>query len=286
MVDSVYTFCDTSGGMPVYIDSPMWQRGHTLKFGAAYARDSSCALITDTANTYPNNTIASFHVLLPHNSMWWGGYGNYYFKFWHRFETDSLFDGCWIEFSTDSGQHWMPVDSFVDLSWMNCHLYQSHSSGSTYDTLINGHKAWSGSSHGWIYTALHLNPYFPIKPTRGGDINAVRFVFASDSIDNQKAGWMIDELDLGFVYMTGGLDNIQHYPSLPIYPNPSATGHYHISYPQHFVTGNVQVYNLHGQEILHQALEPELQLSENQAPGLYYYRIQFEGQTYTGILQK
>jgi hypothetical protein len=48
----------------------------------------------------------------------------------------------------------------------------------------------------------------------------------------------------------------------------------------------VQVFNLQGQEILHQALQPELQLNENQAPGLYYYRIQFDGQTFTGFLEK
>lgn len=284
MIDSAYTFCDTST-MVLFIDSALWQRGHTLKFGTLSTRDSSCAMITDTTNTYPGNAYASFHVLLPHNSWWSSGYGNYYFKFWHRFETDSLFDGCWIELSNDSGQSWMPIDSFGSLAWMNCHLYQSHSSGSNHDTLINGRKAWSGSSHGWIYTALHLNPFFPIKPGRSGEINAIRFVFASDSIDNQKAGWMIDELDWGYVYMTG-LDETKPYPSLPIYPNPSSNGHYHISYPQHCVKGSVQVFNLQGQEILHQTLQPELQLNENQAPGLYYYRIQFDGQTFTGFLEK
>jgi hypothetical protein len=298
LIDSSFSMCDSSSNFNVIIESTvnnLWQKGKTTKFGTSNTRDTSCAIMTDTLNSYSTNNTSAFHFNLP--TRYSGDpYYNYYLKFWHKFDTDSLLDGCWLEFSDDTGNTWHRIDSLNGWGWSNqffqngfncCNVYNNsiQSSFQSFDTLLNGHKGWSGNSNGWRHTALWLTLALPIKPNRSNPINAVRFVFQSDSIQTNKSGWIIDELNIGYVIGPGGIENLISSKQLPIYPNPSSSGVFTISYPTNFVKGTMEVYTIHGQKLISTALNKQLDLSKY-SKGCYHYKITFDTSTYSGMLIK
>ena len=302
-IDTLYTLCDTNynPNFDIQIEplaNNIWQKGKTLKFGTANTRDTSCAIFTDSSNPYPINNYSAFHFMLPKNYGQWGAtqQWNYYLKFWHKFDTDSLLDGCWLEFSDDSGMTWHKVDSlnmgfpnnYFQNGWNACNLYTNNITSVTpafVDTLLDGTKAWSGNSYGWRYTSLWINMAFPIKPGRGNGLNAIRFVFQSDSINNNKQGWIIDDFAIGWVETWSAVNDFSLYNKLPVYPNPSSNGLFNISFPSNFVKGNLQVFNINGQKIKDETLNKEIDL-KNQPNGLYYYKAFFDNNMYSGILNK
>lgn len=290
-IDTSYVICDTNFAA-VIEPSPnnIFYKGKTFKFGNADIRDTSCAIFSDTTSAYPDNNISAFHFLLPPNGQWPSLF-SYYVKFWHKYETDTLLDGCWLEFSTDSGSNWYPADSFFNYFLSNiysyCNLYRKNGNGwsADFDTLQNGRLAWSGSSSGWQYSALHLNFGVPFKPGRNNPINAIRFVFQSDSISSNKPGWIISDFSGGFVDFVGSTNEFNAYNQLPVYPNPSTSGVFNISYPSAYVKGSLQVYNFFGQKILDQTLNKQIDLSAF-TNGIYYYKTYFDGKAYSGVLSK
>jgi len=302
-IDTLYTLCDTNynPNFDIQIEplaNNIWQKGKTVKFGTTHARDTSCAIFTDSVNSYPVNNYSAFHFLFPKNYGQWGStqQWNYYLKFWHKFDTDSLLDGCWLEFSDDSGMTWHKVDSlnmgfpnnYFQNGWNACNLYTNNITSVTpalVDTLLDGTKAWSGNSNGWRYTSLWINMAFPIKPSRGNGINAIRFVFKSDSINNNKQGWIIDDFAIGWTEIWGAVNDVSLFNQLPIYPNPSTNGVFNISFPSNSVNGSLQIFNIYGQKIKEEALSKQVDLS-NQTNGLYYYKAFFDHKVYSGVLNK
>ncbi|HPI53037.1 MAG TPA: T9SS type A sorting domain-containing protein [Chitinophagaceae bacterium] len=295
-LDSTFTFCDSSSmvGLQLVIEptvNNLWQNGHTTKFGTSAARDTACAMVTDTAQMYAPSNQSAFSVQLPLMPFSSGWRYNYYFKFWHRFDTDSLRDGCWLEFSNDSGVTWFSVDTSISWpnhfqnGWSSCNFYNNKMGDNQQDTLLNGHKAWSGNSQGWRYTALWLNMAFPVKPERSGEINAVRFVFASDTIDTQKAGWIIDDIQTGWVETQGAVSHLTKSNALPVYPNPSANGEFTMSYPSHSQQGPLEIYSLQGQLLQRKPLTPQLNLS-TYPNGVYFYKVVIDEQVFSGTLVK
>jgi len=297
-IDSLYTLCDTlpQGSFNIAIENTsnnIWQIGKTTKFGTSESRDTSCAIMTDSINAYPINNFSAFKVNVFSTTLFgsWDMY-NINFKFWHKFDTDSLKDGCWLEFSEDSGITWKKLDSLsggfplnhFQNQWTACNLYNNNLTTVDFDTIQGGTKAWSGNSNGWRHTALWLNMTFPVSKFRNGPINAIRFVFQSDSINNNKAGWIIDDFGYGWIETWGAVQDYSLYNQLPIYPNPS-TGIFTISYPSHYVKGNIKVYDIHGRKLIDQALSPQLDLSKY-ANGLYYYKANFDAKEYAGVLNK
>lgn len=296
VIDTVYKTCD-AGSNPnfnIVIEQAVgncWQKGRAVKFGNMDIRDTACAIITDTANPYVPNNFSAFHFLLPvtPHSQWNNNY-SYYLKFWHKFETDTLRDGCWLEFSKDSGAHWYPADSFANNFdiYRFCNLYSDYGQFyaiNNFDTLLDGRKAWSGKSDGWEYSALLFNFAIPVKPGRSYGINAIRFVFQSDSISNNQAGWIINEVSTGWCDFLAGTNDLSVHNQLPVYPNPSSSGIFHISFPDHYVKGIMQVYNIYGNKILEQSLNTTLDLRAFPT-GIYFYKTDFEGKCYSGVLSK
>jgi hypothetical protein len=296
-IDSTFLFCDSNTVINFHVENTpnnLWQFGKTTKFGTSEYRDSLCGIVTDTLNAYSTNNQSAFNLIFPERNPGNGFYYyNYYIKFWHKFDTDSLLDGCWLEFSDDTGATYHRIDSIT--GWNNyfangfnaCNLYTNNinSTNQAFDTLLNGQKAWSGNSNGWRHTSIWFNMALPIKPARMNLINAIRFVFQSDSIQTNKAGWIIDELNIGYAIGPGAIESVTQYNQLPIYPNPSSSGLFSISFPSNYIKGDIDVYDIHGRKILHQALTKSIDLS-NQIQGIYYYKIQLDGNLYSGVLEK
>lgn len=186
----------------------LWQIGKPSKqfFDSAYSAVN--AIITDTLINYPVNNYSSFDIKIGEFNY------NYYYGYYvgmqikHKFDTDTLRDGCYISVSYDYGDTWMNIIN--DDSWhYDVHpgeeYWSSLSLYSTEDTLFNGEYGFSGNSGDWKTTFFSWF-YIPVKSQDDlADTTIIRFNFISDDIDNGKEGWMIDDIVLLSVDLGGNI---------------------------------------------------------------------------------
>lgn len=202
----------------------IWQIGEPNKLFFDSAFSTTNAVVTDTSNFYPLNNNSHFDLKIgKFNSDWYSH--NNFIEIKHKFDTDTLKDGGFIEVSYDEGQTWTNIINDTarfygvspgEYSWLKENLYSDN------DTLFNGEFGFSGRSNGWITTIFswydipcHIksNRYFE------GDTMIVRFNFISDNIENNKEGWMIDDIKLYSVDLGGGINELKSLKFI-ITPNP------------------------------------------------------------------
>jgi len=189
----------------------IWQIGCPGKpfFDTAYTQPY--ALVTDTINPYPPSNHSYFDLIIKNNYDF-----NIIIDFRHKFQTDTLIDGGYIEISYDKGQTWMNIiDS--DTTAME---YNTENMYSMQDTLKGGINGFSGTSDGWIYSRVQWVWMYMVKEIPP-DTLIMRFHFISDSIQTNKEGWMIDNIIISYAFMVGSFteknnDNI----SIKVVPNP------------------------------------------------------------------
>ncbi|QLH48079.1 MAG: T9SS type A sorting domain-containing protein [Bacteroidota bacterium] len=211
-------------------------------------------MITDSLNPYPVSNYSAFAIHLPQNiGLNWGNY-NYYFRFWHRFETDSLKDGCWLEFSSDTGHTWFrtdtiswgwPLNSFSN-GWTACNLYNNDLTSTSMDTLLDGRMAWSIQWRVAIY-CLVVEYGYAGKTRKKWSHKCRAVCFKSDTLPESKSGWTIQELKFGYVNVSG-IDELQSANQLPVYPNPSLNGKFYFDVPQQLPT-TINVYTALGTKV-------------------------------------
>ncbi|MEI6062639.1 MAG: T9SS type A sorting domain-containing protein [Bacteroidota bacterium] len=181
----------------------IWQTGVPGKiiFDSAYSKTH--AIVTDTLQSYPVNSSSSFIIthLRPDNSN--VGNESLQLNFWFKINTDSLTDFGTIEASIDQGKNWvnlMTQDSMYQFRWMEIK------------------PVLTGNSNGWQHFALELRSL--TYELGYSDTLLYRFTFTSDSIDNHKEGWMLDDFQL--VDYWEGIDDNASNTALSIVPNPTA----------------------------------------------------------------
>ncbi len=197
----------------------IWQIGapHKIIFDSAFSRPN--AIVTDTVNYYPINNISSFQFtiydssLITHNSLPWQALA-LSIDFLQKYNTDSLKDGGYIEISADSGSTWISLTTLLSSNFYNN------------DTLYDGTPGFTGKSNGWGNGWGYVSFSFPwcfgynvISPPPS---MIVRFTFKSDSINTNKEGWMIDNLE----WRLGGCEGVtefQNKTTLELSPNPATT---------------------------------------------------------------
>lgn len=184
-----------------YFDSTLtnniWQLGMPSKslFSSAYS--PALALVTDTLSTYPNNNTSSFSFIVWTNCNWSG------LVFWHRTNTDSLFDGTVLEYSIDGGATW---DNIINSGYTLWNFYSSS------DSIVSNSKkcGFTGTSD-WIGSAFD-------GPTLS-TIVEYRFTFTSDSTNTNRDGMMIDDILINNSMV--GIGELEVNSSLWIFPNPT-----------------------------------------------------------------
>ena len=193
----------------------IWQIGNPTKpfFNTAYSLPNG--LVTDTINPYPISNDSYFDLILP-NSNYYGLGMIVSFK--HKFQTDTLTDGGYIDVSYDKGISWVNVlhDDTVNypLEFHTENLY------SYQDTLLEGINGFSGTSNGWIYTRIQWVWIYPMK-TNSPDTLIMRFHFISDAVQNNKDGWIIDNLLISYADEGSSIQEVNANDSkIHIVPNP------------------------------------------------------------------
>lgn len=194
----------------------VWQFGTSPK--AHF--DSAYGFVTDTINPYPINHRSILEYRMPRYD---GVFTILMFE--HKYQTDSLIDGGYLQVSCDNGQSWDPLGQgmfgFNTCSYAYAYYNYPDINGNLQSTIQDTIHAFTGTSD-WTWTAVEL--WEPSAKT-GGVFDSIyfRFIFESDSIDSGKSGWMIR--NIVNAYADGcycGIDENSNINELEYYPNPSS----------------------------------------------------------------
>lgn len=262
----------------------IWQIGKPNKLFFDSADASPNAIVTDTINNYPINNYSYFDLKLSQANF--PGYMglNVFLEIRHQYDTDSLIDGGFITVSYDSGNTWVNIMEDMEPTWCQLPWYNPFNLYNNYsDSLANGEWGFSGKSDGWVTTQFGW-AICPVKSNINFDPYAdtmlVRFNFVSDSIDNNKEGWMIDNIILYAIELGGSVEQLER-PSFKLYPNPA---HQTASIEFEGYHNNIQVemYTSQGQLILQQHYPTSSNISVNTQDliqGIYFLKISSEGKS-------
>lgn len=246
----------------------IWQIGKPQKLFFNVAASPPNTIVTDTINPYPVNNLSSFQFVIkePLSNLW--GFGDLpYFMFKHKFDTDSLKDGGYIEVSYNGGNTWINAGDAPEIT-NYCGLK---------DTILGGIKAFTGfsSNNYWTCNAAWTGwcPWTPSTP----DSIIIRFTFKSDNFQANKEGWMIDNIAFGTSGCpVGVINNPAFVNEIEIYPHPINTfasirlNNFNVSEDYSF-----KLYNTLGGKIREEIFNKNEFLFErgDLAKGMYLYSI-------------
>ena len=91
-----------------------------------------------------------------------------------------------------------------------------------------------------------------IEQSKGGSLQdtiRMRFIFISDSVDNQLDGWLIDDI---YVFTISIISNVKNgsKPKFRIYPNPSSSQVY-VETDNDYQRLEMEIRNLAGHEVFY-----------------------------------
>ena len=231
----------------------IWQIGNPQKTYLDSAYSNSLCLVTDTIDDYPVNNISFFDLYIGSYNHF--GYpGNTFIEFKHKYDSDSNKDGVFITISMDNGTSWITVLDLFDSIWAQPRYgadlvpyYENLYSRN--DTLFNGTPGFSGQSDGWITTLFSWYTVFASTKSTNyefSDTMIVRFNFISDGIDNQKDGWLIDDIRFYSIHLPGGaIKEIDNSTLAKIYPNPT-TDYLKIDFTKPYNNIQIDILSLQG----------------------------------------
>jgi hypothetical protein len=180
-------------------------------------------------NNYPVNNLSTFELIVGNFNdpvyPW-----NVFIDFRHKYDCDSFSDGGYITVSWDNGLTWVNIINDTSTFFMytphnyingfgNFNLYDSWSG------LVNDEPGFTGHSGNWVHSGM---AWFTIPVNKRTiwlpDTMRLRFNFVSDNIEQNREGWMIDQIrlysiDLGYgiqEYLTGRSHSY-------FFPNPVKT---------------------------------------------------------------
>lgn len=248
----------------------LWQWGKPQKpgFGPAYSYPR--AVMTDSLKPYPKTIHTYFDLVIPNTKYWMAKIVG----FKHKYQTDTLKDGGYIEVSYD-GKNWKNViDEKKPGGPLRFHMENMYSDS---DSLSGNKRGFSGTSNGWIYSRIEWIWTMPVK--RMVDTLYLRFYFISDSVNNEKAGWVIDNLLISYPDLGSGIRRVKNDTKLKYSPNPMTTEtvfSFDNSIKEKYT---LQLYNSYGQLVKTQSEYHPQSLTlkrDNLNGGLYYFILKSE----------
>lgn len=201
----------------------IWQRGIPQKtlFNASF--DGLRAMVTDTAAPYTSNNTSSFTFVMK-DAFTEECYTS--FSFWHRYDMDTLQDYGMLEASYDGGDSWIEMRDTVLYNWGFSQFWWDNDFHLATSQFSPHKLRITGTSDGWVQSTYNWIWYLAVKESDTIIINPeslmIRFTFISDSIDDQREGWMIDQLitRMPAWYDCTGVKDLEAESTCSVYPNP------------------------------------------------------------------
>lgn len=230
--------CDfTSNCQYIALDTSnsIWRIGNSTK--PFFNGQSGITTLLDSS--YPAMNHSYFDILVVDTNTVDFGYDfpNFTLAFDHKFHTDSLLDGMYIEVSYDHGLTFYNVveDPLTEFPIHIFDFWNGYTVSSA-DLLYNGEYGFSASStnhpssdtNGWLHSELNYTFFLPVAhiadDTWGTpDSMMFRFNFISDNVDNHKEGWMIDNFKFTVYDLGSQVQDIASNKSMILFPNPTST---------------------------------------------------------------
>lgn len=218
----------------------IWQIGQINKSEFNTGYNGPRALVTDTASSYPVNNVSTFQFSVIQCSHYTAAQCGYYegmdIGLSFKIDSDIDIDGGTIEVSHSNGP-WINIIEDT-LLWFSANdLYTIN------DTIKSLNKpGFSGTSSDWIY----INLFYPSTSSTVNDTINFRFTFASDSIQDNKDGWMIGEVYFGGAFE--GIEEINNNNLISIFPNP-VSDMLNIQYNGFNLSNAIQIYDITGKTV-------------------------------------
>lgn len=188
--------------------SNVWQIGVPQKIIFDSSATFPNAIVTDTINSYPANNTSRFTIKILNQFT---NFGILAVQWKQKLDMDTAFDGGIVEFTIDHGLTWQ--NAFNNPFVYNFYGFQL----SNQDTLNTGEYAFSGTDSTWrdIWLCFDLS-----WVTQFQDTMMFRFTLKSDSVNNNKEGWMIDNF-MSHITFIHTLKEVTKTDYLNVYPNPT-----------------------------------------------------------------
>lgn len=257
----------------------IWQVGKTYKaaFDTAYSVPN--AIMTDTLNPYPINNHSSFEYLITKPE--WAKdrcISSIILNFIHLYNTDTLKDGGYIDISYDRGETWANVIDDTKPTDLFTYFFYDQS-----DTLTENNRGFSGNStNKWNESGISWQ--FNDETASEIDSVIIRFNIISDDIDNNKAGWIIDNIYFLIEdYCTIGINDVENEYRSFVYPNPVSDISI-LELPDNDFNYYVQMFNIQGKEVFSCISRNSIEINQNDFnSGIYFYKISnFKNHIFTG----
>lgn len=259
----------------------IWQIGQPSKalFNEAYSAPN--AIVTDTANSYPINNHSWFDLVISYENF--NTYGYFLgIRFKHKLNTSNNSDGGYISVSYDQGITWTNIiedTAHINSPWDHTPVdnYENINLYTQKDTLFNGKYGFSGDIDEWKKVEFCYYIYPVKKSDYLGDTMIIRFNFLSDSIIEEKEGWMIDDIDLFWVDIGGNIHENPIVSNIEVYPNPISDKAIVLSKDLSKIE-NIEIYNINGQLIKQENINNKEYIFEKNEiePGIYFLKCNFK----------
>lgn len=247
-----------------------WQIGRPSKIIFDSALTMPFAIVTDTLHNYPANNTSSFQIdVVPTHGACWG-VGNLHFA--HKYDTRLHKDGCFVEIKYEGDTNWTNIilDTIDLMASYHNNFY------SITDTITGGIPAFSGSSNGWQGADFEWIWFMGVKSFYH-DTLSIRFTFKSDSVQTNKEGWMIDDIDISINWCTGGVETFNvSKPTSSIVPNPVCDDSYLELQNYHNQPYDIIIYNEMGTKVREtdNVIENKYLIRNSDfRKGIYFYQI-------------
>lgn len=244
--------------------------------------------ITDSIAPYGTNLTSKLEVAIPMLDTWFPTW----VMFEHKYDITTGLDGGYLEYSCNRTD-WQIVDGAYDPPPENQDYYQYLNlpwgpSPMLHDTV----PAFFGTSSEWMWSGFHFTWFYPVmqgdqsEKTNScidlGDTVWVRFVFESDDLVEEKAGWMIRSLVIGGSTVIGSIDEYTESP-IDLYPNPTnSTVRFELPSDMD-QPKEIRVYDMTGRLIHSSSYQATLDVSSFSS-GNYLVAITVEDRTYRQLL--
>jgi hypothetical protein len=268
---------DTSGFNSIFIildtsASNVWQIGPPQKVIFDSAFNAPNVIVTDTINYYPMGANSGFMAYI--KPQYWY-YGIHAIRWMQKLDMDSAYDGGIVEYSIDSGQNWLNVVN-------NPYVYNFYGyDTANIDTLVSGDYAFSGTDSVWrdIWLCFDYSYFMSY------DSVLFRFRFVSDSVDNQKEGWMIDNMRMHMTWVHTVAKTADQAYKMKVYPT-NTSGRVFIEgekIPEYYVIEHMQLISSDGKVVKQYGRAPvKFYIDINDQPdGMYYLKIETNKRTET-----
>jgi len=186
----------------------IWQIGKPQKTLFSSASTTPNVIVTDTINYYPPKNVSTFTFVVVNPYFPSFSWGIWAIRWKQKLDMDQGVDGGIIEYSINSGNTWLNAMNTPTV--YNFYGFQPASK----DTLPSGEYCFSGTDNVWRDIWLCFSP----SVSAANDSLLFKFTFKSDSINNNKEGWMIDNM---WAYMTNlhPVKQVSQTDYLSVYPN-------------------------------------------------------------------